>query len=38
MKLTECKYFKKYKAIYPPRCGCDACNKKYKDLHPDKNA
>jgi len=31
----KCSYYKKYKAIYPPKCGCNACNEKYykgKDL------
>ena len=25
MTVSECKYFKKYKGIYPPKCGCNSC-------------
>lgn len=30
-KLDEkpCKYFKKYKAVYPPKCGCKPCHDKW---------
>jgi hypothetical protein len=27
--MEKCKYFKDYQAIYPPRCGCQACNDKW---------
>lgn len=23
--MKKCTYWKKYKAIYPPKCGCDYC-------------
>lgn len=34
--MTKCRYADKYKAIYPPRCGCETCalkwaNKETKD-------
>jgi hypothetical protein len=25
-----CSYAKKYKAIYPPKCGCEVCAKKWE--------
>jgi hypothetical protein len=33
-----CKSFKKYKGIQIPRCGCEACWKKYFKKHPDELA
>ncbi len=27
--MEQCKYFDSYQAIYPPRCGCRACNDKW---------
>ena len=30
-RTRQCRHFPEYKAIYPPRCGCDACNKKWSE-------
>lgn len=29
--MQKCKNFKYYKAVRPPTCGCEACNKKWGD-------
>ena len=27
----KCRYADKYKAIRPPKCGCEACKKKWEE-------
>lgn len=32
MKRLKCSYADKYKAIYPPRCGCETCWNKWLSI------
>lgn len=32
MKLLQCRYYNTYKAIYPPKCGCEACWNKWLSI------
>ena len=34
----KCRYADNYKAIRPPRCGCETCEKKWRDNNEDSDS